>query len=291
MAKLNQQIFLPDRRRLGFDEHGPVGGTPLFYFHGSPSARIEFGLFGDEALLEALNVHLIAPDRSGSGLSDFQPSRTFLDWPADVTTLADHLQLERFAILGYSGGGSYTAACALAIPKRITRAGIVSGTAPFNISMLADNINKASRNFMDLSHQKPWLSRLILRMMGAMTYLTPDKVIANALAALPEADRVIVAQPEVQQRFLAMIQEALRHGPRGAQHDTRLMVTAWDFKPQDIQIPVYLWHGEQDQNAPIAMGRYMAEAIPNSQAGFYPGEGHLSLFKKHAEEIFRFLVS
>lgn len=291
MTKLNQQITLPDGRRLGFDEHGPSGGKPLFYFHGTPSARIEFNIFGDEALLEELGVRLIAADRPGSGLSGFQPDRRTMDWPGDVTALANHLQLERFAVLGYSGGGRYAAACALAIPQRITKAGIVSGTAPFSEPNLADKIHRDSRSFMDLSYQKPWLSRMIIRMMGVMSRLTPDRVIANALAALPEPDRAIMSQPELQKRFLAMVQEAMRHGPRGAQHDTRLMVTEWDFRPQDIQIPVYLWHGEADQNAPIAMGQYMAAAIPNSQAKFYPGEGHLSLFKKYAKEIFQTMVS
>jgi pimeloyl-ACP methyl ester carboxylesterase len=83
-----------------------------------------------------------------------------------------------------------------------------------------------------------------------------------------------------------MFKEALRQGPHGPQHETRLMVPAWDFKPPEIQIPVPLWHGEDNHNAPIAMGRYMADAIPNSQAKFYPGEGHISLFMKYAEEIF-----
>lgn len=291
MYKLNQQFRLPDGRRLGYDERGALDGKPLFYFHGSPSSRVESTLFVSDELLQTLDVRLIAVDRPGSGLSDFQPNRRFMDWHKDVSELADHLKLERFAILGYSGGGLYAAVCALTIPDRVTKVGIVSGTAPFTEPNLADNINKDSRNFMDLSHQKPWLSRMILRMMGAMTRLAPNKVIANALAALPEADRAIMALPEIQQGFLAMIQEALRHGPRGTQHDTRLMVTAWDIAPQEIKIPVYLWHGEDDQNAPIAMGRYMASAIPNSQAKFYPNEGHLSLFKKNAEEIIRTLVS
>ena len=290
MTKLNQQITLPDGRRLGFDEHGPSDGKPLFYFHGTPSARVEFKLFGDEAMLARLGARVIAPDRPGSGLSDFQPNRRFLDWPKDVLSLAEQLKLDRFAVLGYSGGGLYAAVCALSIPERLTRVGIVSGTAPFPEPHLADAINKNSRNFMDLSYQKPWLSRLIIRMMGAMTHLSPDKVIANALAALPEPDQAILSRPEAQKGFLAMIQEAMHKGPRGAQHDTRLMVTGWDFRPQDIQIPVYLWHGEADQNAPIAMGRYMADAIPDSHANFYPGEGHLSLFKKHAEEILRTLI-
>ena len=197
MSKLNQQITLSDGRKLDFNEYGPASGTPLFYFHGSPSSRIEFKLFGSEDLLESLNIRLIAADRPGSGLSDFQPNRRFMDWPKDVVALANHLNLERFAILGYSGGGPYAAVCALAIPERITRVGIVSGTAPFTVPGLADSINKNSRSFMDLSHQKPWLSRMILRSMGLMTRLAPSKVIANALAALPEADRAVVALPEV----------------------------------------------------------------------------------------------
>jgi pimeloyl-ACP methyl ester carboxylesterase len=290
MSKLNQQIVVSDGRKLGFNQYGPTNGSPMFYFHGSPSSRIEFTLFGNEDLLEKLNVCLIAADRPGSGLSDFQPNRKFLDWPMDVVALANHLELEKFSILGYSGGGPYSAVCAYSIPDRIIKAGIVSGTAPFTEPLLVDGINVNSRQFMDLSYQKPWLSRMILRSMGLMTRVAPMKVIANAMAALPEADRLIVANLEVQQGFLAMIQEALRHGPRGAQHDTRLMVTAWDFEPKDIQIPVYLWHGEEDQNAPIAMGHYMANAISKCEVKFFPGEGHLSLFKKNAETIIQTLL-
>lgn len=290
MSKLNQQLQLSDGRRLGYNEYGASDGAPLFYFHGSPSARIEFALYGDEDLLQSLNVRVIAVDRPGIGLSDFQPNWRYMDFPRDVAALADHMKIERFAILAYSGGGPYGAVCALTIPERLTRVGIVSGAAPFNQPGLADDINPPSRRFMDLSHEKPWLSRLSLWMMGVTCRLAPGKVIANALAALPEADREIMSRPEFQKGFLAIIQEALRQGTRGAQHDTRLMVSEWDFHPQDIQMPVLLWHGEADKNAPIAMGRYMAKAIPKSQARFLPDEGHLSLFKKKVEEIIRSLL-
>jgi pimeloyl-ACP methyl ester carboxylesterase len=220
MSRQNQQITLAGGRRLGFDEYGPPDGRPILYFHGTPSARIEFNLFGDEALLASHNVRLIAPDRPGSGLSDFQPNRRISDWPQDVAALADHLELDRFTVLGYSGGGLYAATCALALPQRITRAGIVSGTAPFAVPGVADGIHPNSRNFMDLSHRKPWLSRLILRLMGLMTYLAPQKMIANAAASLPAADQAIVALPEFQAGFLAMIREAQRCGAARAGRST-----------------------------------------------------------------------
>jgi pimeloyl-ACP methyl ester carboxylesterase len=69
------------------------------------------------------------------------------------------------------------------------------------------------------------------------------------------------------------------------------MVSAWDFDPRQINIPVFLWHGETDQNAPVAMGRYMADAISHSRAVFYPGEGHLSVFRKCAGEIIGALIA
>jgi pimeloyl-ACP methyl ester carboxylesterase len=286
MAKLNQQITLPDGRKLGYDEHGPSHGKPLFYFHGVPSSRIEFNMVRNEQLLETLDLRVMALDRPGIGLSGFQPGRRFLDWPRDVICLADHLGFDRFAIVGYSGGGPYAAACAFSIPERITKAAIVSGTGPFTEPALVEGIPQANQRFLGLSHQKPWLSRMILRMIKVMAQVAPGKAIDNVMSTLPEADRAWMSQPEVQKIFLAMAREALRQGPRGPQHETRLMVTDWDFKPREIQMPVHLWHGEADQNAPIAMGRYMAETIPNCQAKFFPGEGHISLFKKYAEEIF-----
>jgi uncharacterized membrane protein len=43
---------------------------------------------------------LIALDRPGMGLSDYQPRRTFVDWPDDVNQVAAALGLDRFAVLG-----------------------------------------------------------------------------------------------------------------------------------------------------------------------------------------------
>jgi len=39
------------------------------------------------------------------------------------------------------------------------------------------------------------------------------------------------------------------------------------------------------------MGHYLADAIPESFATFYPNEGHLSLIYNHAEEILGVLTA
>jgi pimeloyl-ACP methyl ester carboxylesterase len=291
MSKTDQQLRLATGRVLAYDEHGEAGDAPIFYFHGSPSARLEWYLFGSEALAKKLKIRVIVPDRPGLGRSDFQPGRRIGDWPADVITLADHLGLARFAVLGYSGVGPYAAACALKIPERLTHVGIVSGTAPFNEPGLSSGINPANLRFMQLARTKPRISRITLRLMGFAAHYSPRFVIKQAIAGLPAPDQAMLTQPEFQQGFIAMVREALLGGPRGAQCDTALMVSPWDFRPQNIRVAVHLWHGEADVNAPFAMGRYMTAAIPNSRLSSYPGEGHLSLMAKYAKEILSVLTA
>jgi pimeloyl-ACP methyl ester carboxylesterase len=282
---LSQQIQLPDGRRLGYDEYGPAEGKPVFYFHGSPSSRVEWRIFGSDALAQELGLRVIVPDRPGMGLSDFQPGRRLSDWPSDVVALAGHLALDRFAVLGYSLGGPYAAVCARRIPDRLTRAALVSSTSPYNIPGVTEDINPGTLQFLNLARDNPRLNQLFMRMLGFSARYLPKRMIANAMANLPPSDREVVADPEVQRTFLEMVKEALRQGPRGVQVDAALLVSPWDFELEDIKMSIHLWHGEEDRNAPPAMGRYLADAIPNSQARFLPGEGHLSLFVHHIEEI------
>jgi pimeloyl-ACP methyl ester carboxylesterase len=293
MPKLNQQFQLPDGRKLGYDEYGTANGKSLFYFHGSPSSRLECTLYIDEMVLLSLDVRLIAVDRPGMGLSDFQPGRRILDWAQDIIELADHLKIERFAILAYSLGGPYGLACASAIERRLTKVGIVSGAALFTEPELIKNVNEGTRKFLTLPREKPWLSRLFLWMaVGIMPRIAPNRFISQANSLLPAPDRPIVADSLLFQKgFIQMIREAMKQGIRGAFHESLLTVTDWGFRLQDIHMPVLFWHGEADQNIPVEMARFAATAIPKCEPKFYPDEGHLSLFKKYKEEIISALVN
>lgn len=293
MPKLNQQFQLPDGRKLGYDEYGIPNGKPIFYFHGSPSSRLECALYVNEELLQRLNVRLIAADRPGMGLSDPQPNLRMTDWAQDVVALADHLQIERFAILAYSLGGPYGLACAFEIPQRLTKVGILSGAALFTEPDLVKNVNEGTRKFLTLPREKPWLARLFMwTALSVMPRIAPNRFVAQANTLLPAPDRpIVIDDPEFQKGFIKMVREATRQGIGGAFHESLLTVTDWGFSLQELNAPVLLWHGEADQNIPVEMARYMESAIPNCEAKFYPNEGHLSLFKKNAEEIIHALVN
>jgi len=106
----NQQITLAGGRKLGYAEYGDPSGAPILFFHGGNDSRLEGALLQETT--QRLQVRLIAPDRPGYGLSDFQPNRQFLDWPADVAELAEALGMDRFAVIGHSGDSPHVAALA-----------------------------------------------------------------------------------------------------------------------------------------------------------------------------------
>jgi pimeloyl-ACP methyl ester carboxylesterase len=102
------QIRVADGRRLAVCEYGAPGGAPAFFFHGWPGSRLDFA--ANDAAAKAAGVRVIAIDRPGIGGSDPQPRRKVLDWPADVTAVADSLGLDRFTVFGFSFGGPYARA-------------------------------------------------------------------------------------------------------------------------------------------------------------------------------------
>jgi pimeloyl-ACP methyl ester carboxylesterase len=292
MTKINQSIVLPDHRHLGFDEYVPTDGRPLFYFHGTPSSRKDWLALGNAGLPEKLGVRVIVADRPGIGLSDFLPGRRIGDWPADVAALADALEIERFSVFGYSGGGPYVLVCAQKIPQRLVSVEIAAGEGPADQPGIYEGINPQALQFMTLAREKPWQSRMMWGMICTLTRYTPRLLASKGgfFTGLPEADKAVaLKQPELGQVLYAAMLESVRHGARGPQWDAALAVSSWDFPIDAISIPVHIWQGECDRNVSPAASRYLARTIPGCQATFFPGEGHISLVVNYLEQILRVL--
>ena len=112
---------LPDGRELAWLELGCPSGPPVFVFHGTPGSRLQVSF--DEEPITASGVRFIAPDRPGYGHSSFHRGRRLADWASDVSRLADHLQIDRFSVVGISGGGPHAAVCSTVSPRPGRRRG------------------------------------------------------------------------------------------------------------------------------------------------------------------------
>jgi len=283
-------LRLSDGRKLCYAEYGDPKGKPIFEFHGNPSSRLGSILFDEAA--RRLGVRVIGIDRPGMGLSDYKPGRKLLDWPDDVIELANVLEIDRFPIVGGSGGVPSTLACAYKILERLTSVGVLFGPCPLDAPGATAGWSWSMRIRAFLGRNGPlWIGSLAMKAVARAMRQNPDRALVRMFEELPEPDKEVFNHPDARQQYIDTIQEAFRSGTRGVALDYALSMKPWGFRLQEIQTKVYLWHGEDDTVTPPAMGRYLAQTIPNCQARFFPNEGHFSLLPNHVEEILNSLVT
>lgn len=283
LPRIDTFVQLSDKRRLAYAEYGDSNGAPVLLLHGLPGSRLSWGLIPNNPFPPGLRI--IAPDRPGYGQSDPKPRRTLLDWANDITELADALKIERFAVVGVSGGGPGALACAWKMPERLTSVGVVACPAPTNAPGVLEGMSKTNRFFMNLAWRLPLLSSLNVRLLASVIRYNPAHYINTMKLKMHDVDKVILACPEIQHMLIEDFTEALRGGAQGMVSDMSANHgRPWGFPLDKIKIRILFWFCELDLSVPPAMGRYLSNAVPNCEATFISDAGHLWILV-HLNEV------
>ena len=276
-------MTLPDGRQLGYAEYGDLEGKPILYFHGFPGSRLEPSHLQNIALSN--HYRLIGIDRPGMGLSSMHQTYSILSWADDVEMFADYLGLEKFSIIGQSGGAPFIAACAYKIPHRINSAAIVSGIAPFEIPEATASLSRGNRFVNKAVQAMPWIATGMMK-LALMMYKKPW-MLKHILKQMPEVDRLAFQSLGSNEILSSMLLEPFRKGVTGAAYEFQLMVKPWGFDIVNIKSPISIWQGGMDKQVPVAHANIYAKLIPNAKLTLLKQEGHVSLLINHSEEILR----
>ncbi|HEX6116557.1 MAG TPA: alpha/beta hydrolase [Solirubrobacterales bacterium] len=282
-----RRILLEDGRLLAFDEWGDRCGTPVFSFHGGISSRLDAAPL--DAACRERGVRLIAPDRPGTGYSDPSPGRTLLDWPRDVAELADALGLERFGVMGWSLGGQYAAACAYALPTRVTRAALLAGVVPFEVEPGRAGLAWFDRWLLTLCRWAPPLAGLGLRIGVSLPPLAGMQRIIACDGS--DADREALRRDPSPTWAAESIKQSVRAGTGGVIRDYRVWREPWGFDLGRVGVEVGVWQGDDDGFVPVTDAEALAERIPGARLVVCPGEGHISLQRNHGAEAAEWLAA
>jgi pimeloyl-ACP methyl ester carboxylesterase len=269
-------IRLADGRWLGYGEHGDPTGRPVLFFHGLGTTRV---ICPPNAIASELGVRLIAPDRPGIGLSDRLPARQLLDWPGDVRELADALGLERFSIVGWSGGGPYALACGYALPDRVDGIALVSAPAPLAGSTDPAYLRRFDRSAARAADRAPWVIRLALWHWGRAQRRDAARFFEESVAEMCEADQEVLSEPELRGRMIANSDELYRQGGLGMYDEALVLARPWGFELSDLSVPVTMWHGARDSTVPTGMATHLEQSIPGARLRLYEDEGHHLLYR------------
>jgi pimeloyl-ACP methyl ester carboxylesterase len=274
---------LRDGRSIGYAQYGDPNGFPIVNAHGGLACRLDVAAAAPVA--REAGVRLISPDRPGVGLSDPLPGRTILDWAHDVEELLDHMDVDRSAVMGWSMGGQYAAAVGHALRHRVTRVAIIAGALPLTDPGVFDELPLMDRVYTRMSQRTPWLARQCFSAMRFAARYAPTLYGRLAARELGPADGTVI-RDEGFAAFALMSGEALRHR-RGVVEEYRAWMRPWGFAPEDLDVPVDVWVGTDDQLLNAGWPHRLASRIPDASLNVRPG-GHF-VAHLHYREIFEAL--
>jgi pimeloyl-ACP methyl ester carboxylesterase len=283
--KLEGNIAVGDDRQIGFAEFGDPQGRAVFWLHGTPGARRQIPMEA-RVYAEKRQIRLIGIDRPGIGSSTPHQYDTVFAFADDLRTIADTLGIDTMEVIGLSGGGPYTLACAAAMPDRVVAAGVIGGVAPTTGS---DAIGGGLMGSVGLRVAP------LLQVAGG-----PIGMVASALIRLirpvgspavdlygrvsPEADRQVLARPEIKAMFLDDLLNGSRKQMAAPFADVVVFARDWGFRLDEVKVPVRWWHGDHDHIVPFEHGQHVVAKLPDVELYHLPGESHLAGLGR-AEEI------
>ena len=252
---------------------GEPDAVPVLLCHGLADSRLSARSFS--AVAAELGLRVITPDRPGTGGTDLRRLRRVPDWTRDAALVLDRLRVGSAAVVGVSGGGPFAAACAAAIPGRVTSLTLI---APLGAPQWpTDGMAPGERMSLSLARQVPGFGGWFLGRLAALARANPALFLRIATSEMPGSDRRAIGQPGLRDAFVANYTEAFRQGSQGVAQDLRVLTRPWGFRLDAISVPASIHHGDADNTVPLQHARRYAAAIPGARLRVHPGHGHFSI--------------
>lgn len=282
-------VELRSGRSLDCVEDGDPEGVPLFVLHGTPGSRRLFSPQVEHARKNG--IRLVSYSRPGYGNSSRNAGRKIADAVPDIEEIADVAGIEKFAVMGHSGGGPHALACGALLPERTKGIVSVAGVGPYGAEGLDFTAGMGEYNVEDfnmlMKDEKKWEENNI-RDTEMLLNSEKDEFTNVFGSLMSEPDRKAMSD-ELIDYLMGQAKEGCTRSIYGLKDDNLAFMKNWGFGPESISVPVQLWQGTEDKFVPFSHGKWLSQKIPECEAHLEQGEGHLSIFASGIPEIHKWV--
>ncbi len=266
---------LASGRAARYIDDGEPGWQPLVFFGGLGTSVGAFYLTEfARSLRVMLRVRVISVERNGFGRTPFDPSLGYDDAAEDVLAVLEALDVERFSIVAFSGGGPYAAALAARAADRLVSlhlAAAAAGSLTAAVGTAASNTySDATALALDPRAMWQFPARSPVHLVPGFARAAGEE----GVHALGRGDARVPGESGADWPTAAP--GALPgQGADAVAHDWHLLQAGGLPDLSAVSAPGYLYWGTSDDVVPPEHAHAWGRALPNVVARReYDGEGH-----------------
>ena len=258
---------------IGFDiVHAPPDGDKtIIVLPGSPGSRR--ARFSAEVCSD-LGARVVMTERPGFGITPPEPNRTLADHVGQICEVADEIGAARFAVVGWSAGGSYALACGARAADRVAAVGLLSAhVSTFDRPEADSSISAHHQMIVKGMRDDPSGTREAIA-----AFMRPQ---AEAYAADPVAfkekwmaDSTALWGRRPADYWLEVLDDVIGKPPEHLADEYAVINGPLGFAFADVRVPVRAYHGIADTNVPIDSARDLVKRLPDATLVEWDGENH-----------------
>lgn len=274
-------LRLRDGRALDYITNGSHSKDAILFHHGTPGECTLWSSW----LTEISDVAAIAASRPGYASSDRRKGRTVASDLDDQSELLEHLGIERFVSIGWSGGGPH--AINMTRHPQCVGAITLAGVGEWgheDLDFLDGMGPENHEEFGAALAGEPQIEQWMLKNAPAFAAVTGADLIEAFGGLIGDADKRALTA-EVAEHDASSYRRALSKGFYGWLDDDLAFVQKFGFSLEAIAKPILVWQGDDDFMVPKAHSQWLAQHIPTAQLNFVPGHGHISLVEEYRGRI------
>ena len=258
-------LSLGNGRTLHVYDTGGDDRLAVFWHHGTPNIGAPPAPLFDAA--DRLGIRWVSYDRPGYGGSTPASGRDIASAAGYVAAVADALGIDRFGVMGHSGGGPHALACGALLPDRVLAVVAGAGLAPYDAEGL------------------DWFAGMIPSGVASLRAAAAgreakERYETSGAEYDPEFTPADLAALDGVWSWLgSVVGPATQGGPGGLIDDDLAYVSPWGFDPAQVTAPVLVLHGGRDGIAPPSHSEWLSRRCPAAELRRYPEDGHISVLR------------
>ena len=247
------------------------------YFHGLPGSAAELAGFGPAIAARVAHVHVI---ERGNRLAAGPAEGYFARLAGQIAAQFPDGPLR---LAGFSLGAAAALRVAPYLGARVEQIDLVSPAGPLVLGEFLDGMAGAPVFRAALAGQAPFAS--LTWAQAQIARLAPGRMAAALMASARGKDRDLAADPHFIRHLGQSLRTSLIDRRAAYTAEIRAYVADWSGALADVQQPVTIWQGSEDDWTPPAMAQALAAHLPTAPAVLIqPGFSHFSCLRAYLEE-------